>query len=155
MAYGDLINQTNKKTMAMQFEKKTEKEIQEASLWPAGIYDFETTKAEPAFGGPNSKNPGMEYIAVEHRIFNSEGASRIIRGSLHPKMEAQLRHFCVVGNLMEKYEAGTLEATDCVGVTGKLKLKVKEASGNFPAKNEVQDFVVEKKEVDGSDDAPF
>lgn len=151
----------------MQFEKKTEKEIQEASLWPAGVYDFETVGADRAIGGPQSKNPGMEYIKVSHMIFNAEGARHTVHGVLHPKMEAQLRHFCVVGNLMEKYEAGTLEATDCVGVTGKLKLKVKEASGNFPAKNEVQDFVVEKKDaakaataqttaaVDENSDVPF
>lgn len=129
----------------MQFTPRTEKEIREAQLWPKGEYDFRIQKAERAVGGERSKNPGMEYIKINVAVYDQDGAYRFVDGVLHPKMEAQLRHFCEVGNLLEKYDAGTLEAHDCVGVEGKLKLKIREAQGDFPAKNEIQDFIPARK----------
>lgn len=129
----------------MQFKPKTEKEIREAQLWPKGEYDFRVERAERAVSGEQSKNPGTEFIKLNLTIYNQDGAFRFVNGILHPKMDAQLRHFCEVGNMIEKYETGTLEADDCVGVEGKLKLKIKEAQGDFPAKNEITDFVTAKK----------
>jgi len=145
----------------MKFESKTENQIIEAGLWPKGEYDFIIVKAEKAVGGPQSKNPGMEYIKFSAQVFMDERV-RYIGGVLHPKMEAQLRHFCVIGGLMDKYEVGTLEPEDCEGVSGRLKLRVKEAEGNFPAKNEIQDFIVPKEKPveaatnpNAGDDVPF
>ena len=130
----------------MQFVPKSEKQIIEAGLWPAGQYDFEITKAERAVSGAASKEPGTEFIKLNVRLWNAEGSTRFVNGILHPAMEAQLRHFCDAGGLLAKYEAGTLEAHDCLGVSGRLKLKIKAEDGNFPAKNEIADFIVPKKE---------
>lgn len=150
----------------MNFQPKTEKEIAESQIWPKGEYDFEVVKAEPARSGPQSKSPGTEFIKLNVRIFNKEGGFRFVNGILHPAMEAQLRHFCEVGNLMAEYEEGTFQAEDCVGVSGRLKLKVKDAEGNYPAKNEISDFIVPKVEAkpakvepaetrEADDDVPF
>lgn len=128
----------------MQFQPKSEKEIQEAMLWPKGEYDFEVLKAERAVSGPNSKQPGTQFIKLTLRLFNSDGGSRMQNAILHPAMEAQLRHFCDECDIIEKYDAGTLDAHDCEGLSGKLQLKVKDAEGNFPAKNEVSDWGVKK-----------
>ena len=133
--------------MSIKFTPKTEKEIAESQLWPKGIYDFEVVKAEPAVSGQQSKNPGTEFIKLNVQVFDSEGRFRYVNGILHPAMEAQLRHFCQVGGLLAKYESGTLESADCVGVSGKLKLKIKDAQGDYPAKNEIADFVTEKNDV--------
>jgi len=130
----------------MQFQPKTEKQIIEAGLWPAGQYDFEVTKAERALSGAQSKEPGTEFIKINVRLWNAEGSTRFVNGILHPAMEAQLRHFCDAGGLLAKYEAGTLEAHDCIGVSGRLKLKIKAEQGDFPAKNEIADFIVPKRE---------
>ena len=131
----------------MKVTPKTENEIIAAGLWPKGEYDFGVIKAERAVSGAQSKNPGTEYIKLNVQIFNAEGRSRFVNGILHPAMEAQLRHFCVIGNLMEKYEAGELSTEDCIGVAGRLKLKVKAEDGDFPAKNEIVDFIVPKPKV--------
>jgi len=130
--------------MAMQFKPKSEKEIMEANIWPKGEYDFECVKSERAVSGPASKTPGTEFIKIVLMCYRDDGAQRLVNAILHPAMDAQLRHFCVIGNLMERYEKGTLSEYDCLNVAGRLKLKVKEAEGNFPAKNEVQDYVVPK-----------
>ena len=131
--------------MAMQFKPKTENEIREAQLWPKGEYDFRVTKAERAVGGEQSKNPGVEYIKLTIQIYNDGGMSRFVNGVLHPKMDAQLRHFCEVGKMLDKYEQGTLEAEDCLGVDGRVKIKIREGQGDFPPKNEISDFVPERK----------
>lgn len=130
----------------MQYTPKTEKEIQEALVWPKGTYDFEVIKAEKAVGSDTSKNPGMEYIKLSKvQIWNDAGETRFINGVLHPKMEAQLRHFCYATGIGAVYESGKLRADHCEGRTGKLKLKVKDAEGNYPAKNEIADFEVPKE----------
>ena len=150
----------------MKFTPKTEKDINESRLLPAGIYDFKIADAVPKTSGPNSKNPGTPYIGLRMQVWSAEGAMRFVDGMLHPAMEAQLRHFCEVGGLMEHYEAGTLQAENCVGVAGKVKLRMREAEGNFGAKNEVQDFVVTQdkpakakpapvKVAANEDDVPF
>lgn len=126
----------------MQFQPKTEKELQEALVWPKGEYDFEVKSAEKAVSGDKSKNPGMEYIKLNVQIWNADGETRFVNGILHPKMEVQLRHFCYATGLGAMYENGTLGPHHCDGRTGKLKLKVKEAEGPYPAKNEIQDFIV-------------
>lgn len=130
----------------MQFKAKSEKQIQEESLLPKGEYDFEVVEAAPAKGGPTSKNPGMEFIKIRVRVFTDDGF-RLVNGVLHPKMEAQLRHFCEACGLMDKYEAETLAHDDCLGCVGRLKLRLKDAEGNWPAKNEIADFIVPKPKV--------
>ena len=139
----------------MQFTPRSEKEINESKLLPKGEYDFEVAEALPKKSGPNSKNPGTPYIGLKLKVWSAEGAMRFVDGMLHPAMEAQLRHFCEVGGLMEHYEGGTLQAENCVGVTGRLKLKVRDADGNFAAKNEVQDFVVVKDKPAKAKPAPI
>ncbi len=130
----------------MKFQAKTEKQIIADSLWPKGEYDFEVVNAEPAKSGPQSKNPGTEFIKLNVRLWNADGATRFVKGTLHPSMEFQLRHFCDAGGLLAKYDTGTLSHLDCIGVSGKLKLKIVDEQDNFPAKNEIADFIVEKKE---------
>ena len=69
----------------------------------------------------------------------------------------------MVGNLLDKYSTGTLDAQDCVGVCGKLKLKIKPSKDDYPAKNEIADFIVQKEkpaedpvlEEETNDDVPF
>ena len=150
----------------MKFTPRSEKEINESKLLPAGEYDFEVAESIPKKSGPNSKNPGTPYIGLKLRVWAADGAMRVVLGMLHPAMEAQLRHFCEAGGLMAHYEAGTLKAEDCEGVTGRLKLKVVDADGNFEAKNEVRDFIVKKdkpatpkpapvKVAANEDDVPF
>lgn len=136
----------------MNFKPKSEKELKEQMLWPAGEYDFEVLKSEPAKSGPNSKNPGTPFIKLILRVFNSDGAERMVNAILHPAMEWQLRSFCYETGLETQYLAGTLTADDCVGRAGKLQLKIKDAQGDYPAKNEVKDWGVKptKKKADAS-----
>lgn len=150
----------------MQFKPKTEKELKEAMLWPAGEYDFEIVKAESATSGPNSKSPGTPYIKLIARIFNNEGGERMLNALLHPNMEYQLYQFCNETGLADKYESGQLTPLDCEGKAGKVEIKVTPENGSFPAKNEVKRWGLKEKKANvnqptpspeppQSDDVPF
>jgi hypothetical protein len=130
----------------MQFQPKTEKELNEAQLWPKGEYDFEVVEALPAVSGAGSKNPGTEFIKMKLRIFNQQGATRFVNTILHPAMDFALAHFCQACDLVAEYQDGSLEAADCVGKAGRCKIKITEAKGDYPAKNEVADYLVPKAE---------
>ncbi len=131
----------------MQFKPRSENEIKAMQLWPAGEYDFEVISAEPAVSGPNSKAPGVKFIKLSLRLFNEHGHGRKQNAILHPAMEVQLRHFCDETGKIELYNAGTLEAHDCVGAVGKLKLKQKD-DAQYGPKNEVADWGSKKKKSD-------
>lgn len=122
--------------MAMTFEPKTEQQVQESALAPEGEYDFDILNAEDTIsktGNPMIKvNIGL-YIngTVKNRVFDY----------LLPAMEAKLRHFCDTVGLLSQYEAGTLEAADCIGRSGKVKIVIDPAKGTYSAKNAVKDYV--------------
>lgn len=120
----------------MDFNPKTEQEVAEAALAPAGEYDFDILSAEDTIsksGNPMIKvNIGL-YIdgAVKNRVFDY----------LLPAMEAKLRHFCDTVGLLSQYEAGTLEAADCIGRSGRVKIVIEPAIGSYSAKNSVKDYI--------------
>ncbi len=58
-------------------------------------------------------------------------------------LEHKLYHFAHGTGLGAKYDAGELEAEDCLGRAGKAKIKIGKATEAYAAKNEVQDYVVE------------
>lgn len=125
----------------MQFAPKTDKEINEANLIPhKTVCDFEIIKAE----NTRSKKSGAEMITLQVKVFHGEGF-RLVNDYLMEAMAAKLRHFCEAGNLMRYYEGGTLRAEHCVGICGKAKIKLVEA-GDYPAKNDIADYVVPVKE---------
>ena len=138
----------------MTFTPKTKKELDESELWPKGEYDFECVSADKAISGPNSKTPGTQFIKLKLICYNADGGKRFVNAILHPAMERQVYNFCQVGKLTEKYEAGHLTHDDCVGVSGRCKLKVEEAKGDFPAKNSVADYVVTQEKLTPPDAAP-
>lgn len=126
----------------MQFKSKTEKEIQEAQLAPAGEYPFTVIFAEDA----KSKN-GNDMIKVKLGVYNGDAIRWHVTDYLMEKMEAKLRHFCEAVGLLPRYEQGCLQASDCLQRSGMVKLVIKsDSNGQFPDKNEVRDYVVERKQ---------
>ena len=122
--------------MVMSFAPKSENEIQESALAPETEYDFDVLDAEDAIskiGNPMIKVTVGLYIGstVKNRVFDY----------LLPAMEAKLRHFCDTTGLLSKYEAGTLEAADCVGRSGRVKIAIEPAKGSYAAKNVVKDYI--------------
>lgn len=132
----------------MQFTPKTEKEITEAGLWPAGKYQFEVIPYVD-FGNVQfstqdsiSKKTNKEMIILVLKIYNSEGAFKIVVDYLVEAMAYKLRHAAEALNLLDKYNTGNLHALDFVEKRGELELSIQKADDKYAAKNIVKDYVV-------------
>jgi hypothetical protein len=131
----------------MKFAPKTEKQIAEENLWPAGEYGFEIGEAHDKVSKSNN-----EMIHLKLKVFNNEGSMRFVDDYLLEEMAYKLRHAAEACGLLTQYESGTLLASDFVGKLGYLKLKIqKDKTGNYPDKNVVGDYIV-KDVVQVSDD---
>lgn len=120
----------------MQFQSKTEQQIQEENLIPAGEYDFTVQKAEEK----KSKSSGADMIVIDMDIYVGDRA-RPLKDYLMESMAYKLRHFCYGVGLGAKYDAGTLTAQDCIGKSGKVKI-VQKQNGDYGLQNNVKDYVV-------------
>ncbi len=120
----------------MQFQSKTDEQIQRESLIPPGEYDFQIAKAEDK----KSKTSGADMIAMELSVYVGD-KERVCRDWLMESMAFKLRHFCYSVGLGAKYEAGTFTAADCEGRGGKVKIIVKD-SPEYGPQNSVKDYIV-------------
>jgi hypothetical protein len=149
--------------MALSFQPRTEEEIATAGLAPAGEYDFEVLQAEDAI----SKKNGNPMIKLKIGLYNGDRIRQHVYDYLLTSFESKLRHFCDTAGLLRLYENGSLSAEDCLGRTGRVRIEQEPASGSYPAKNVVDDYVVRKakplappaaagtRPATGEDDVPF
>jgi hypothetical protein len=122
----------------MKFTPKSEKEIAEANLWPAGEYGFEVIDAKDKV----SKTSQAEMIELKLKVYNDDGGFIFVNDYLLESLAYKLRHAAVCCGLEANYDAGNLLANDFAGKMGKLKLKIqKDKSGLYPDKNTVGDYV--------------
>jgi len=123
--------------MVMEFKPKTEQEVAEGALAPAAEYDFDILDAEDTI----SKKSGNPMIKVNIGLYIDGVVKNRVFDYLLPSMEAKLRHFCDTTGLLSRYEAGTLEAADCIGRSGRVKIAIESSTDKYPAKNVVKDYV--------------
>lgn len=126
----------------MKFDPKTEQQVQEEGLLPAGIYDFEVISAEDTHS-----NKGNEMVVAKLGVMDADGQERKITDYLLEAMAYKLRHFAYATGLGPQYEVGTLVAADMIGKTGQCKLTIQPAKGEYRAKNVVADYVVANGEA--------
>jgi len=119
----------------MQFKSKTEQQIQEESLIPAGDYDFTVQEA-----ADKKSKAGNDMIQLDMDIYVGDKA-RPMKDWLMEQMAYKLRHFCYAVGIGAKYEAGTLSAQDCVGKSGKVRI-VQKQNRDYGLQNSVKDYVV-------------
>ena len=123
----------------MKTNPKTEQQLNEENLAPDGEYYFKVARAQDEV----SKS-GNEMIHLGVAIYQGEKERWRVDDYLLEKLAWKLRSFCAATGLLARYESGQLAAADCLGVGGKCVLGVKEAEGDFPAKNVIKKYVVKK-----------
>ena len=127
----------------MRFTPKSEEELR--TLLPAGDYQFEVRRAEN-----KTSKKGNDMIELMLLVYGDAGETVPVNDWLVPGTQMgdrKLRHFCHSAGLEELYDNGDLNYQDCIGRSGTVKLRVKkDASGQYPDKNEVADYVVPKSE---------
>lgn len=135
------------------FIPKSDKELNDERLLPEGEYDFEVVKAENKISKPkNGEREGSPMIKLDIRLYLDDGAMRMVSDFLVFKESSMFKisQFSKCVGLYELYKAGKIDAEDCVGRGGKLKLKI-DPEGEFPSKNSVKSYVVPKKKESVSD----
>ena len=121
----------------MQFTPKSADEIAADGLMPAGVYDFEVESATEA-----QSKAGNDMMVVKLAVFDDEGKRRLITDYLLEVIAYKLRHAAECVGALDQYENGTLSPADFDGKSGRVKIKITPAKGDYPAKNEVADYVV-------------
>lgn len=121
----------------MKFQPKTEKEIAEEGLIPAGtICDFEVIEAEE-----KTSKAGNPMIALQLKVWRPNGSTSLIRDWLLLDQMWKLHAFCgSVGKLAE-YDAGEIDPFELKGCTGRAKIGIKPATEQYPAGNSVQGYI--------------
>lgn len=142
----------------MRFEPKTAQEVDEAGLLEPGLYDFEVVEAEDT-----TSKAGNDMAAIALRIEDGAGRGfKVLDWLVATDGGAyKIRHFAESTGLLAEYERGDLPAGYMLGKTGRCKIKVKPAEGEYRAKNTVADYVgaaiepVEKTAQMADDEIPF
>jgi len=120
----------------MNFQPRTEQEIQDAKLWKKGEYAFEVADATE-----KQSKAGNPMIELRLRITDGKSA-RSISDYLLDETAGKLRHAASACGLLDKYDHGSLSDSDFKGRRGRLVLGVeKDRAKVYPDKNVVIDYV--------------
>lgn len=125
----------------MKFEPKTDQElakIEEENLMPAGVYDFEVVGAEDAFS-----TKGNEMSKVTLQIEDGEGRQRRVIDYLvsTDAMAYKIKQFAEGVGMLAQYQKGEFSTDDMRGRTGRCKIVVAPAKGEYRAKNTVAGYL--------------
>lgn len=122
----------------MRFEPKTAQEIDEAGLLDPGLYDFEVMEATD-----KESKAGNDMVELALRIEDPSGRGfKVLDWLVATDGGAyKVRHFAESTGLLAEYEKGDMPAGVMVGKTGRCKLSIKPAEGQYRAKNAVADYV--------------
>jgi hypothetical protein len=149
----------------MRFTPKTKEELESADLMPKGEYDAEILSAEET----KSKSSGKPMFKVKLGVYDAGGRQQWVFDYIVCDTY-KLPNIAKACGLFDRYEAGELTAEELQGRDVRVKIGIEPASGDFPAKNKVQDYVYKKdgqepdqktaapaamQENESKDDIPF
>jgi hypothetical protein len=117
----------------------SDEEIAKDGLLEPGIYDFEVANAEDKVS-----SKGNDMIEVKLNVFEADGSVRSMRDWIMPQMKKKFKHFHNACGMMDKYESGSLVASDVIGKAGKCMVVLDEYTNKDGLKiptNKVDDYV--------------
>jgi hypothetical protein len=128
----------------MRFNPMSEEEIKKLGMIDPGSYDFEVVSAIDEI----SRNSGQEQIKLTLLVFDMQGKEHTIFDYLtgHANMQFKVRHFCEAVGIIDRYEAGDLNASDCLNRCGKLEIAIQKGKPNpnggvYPDRAGVKDYI--------------
>jgi len=123
----------------MKHEPMSDEELAKSGLMENGVYDFEVISAEE-----KTSSKGNAMMEIKLNVFEHDGTIRNVRDWIMPQMAKKFKHFHNACGMMDKYEAGNLEANDVIGKTGKCVIKSEpytNKDGLEVFSNKVDDYV--------------
>lgn len=116
----------------------TKDALKAGDLIPPGIYPFEVLDASECYS-----KAGDEQIKLKIRIFfMNSSSSRIMFDYLTEKMKFKLGHFFEAVGLYDEYNSGTINAMDCIGKSGELKIIINKGKDGYPDQSSVIDYIL-------------
>lgn len=139
------------------FNPKSEEELNRSfNPLPEGEYDFSVTNAEET-----TSSKGRAMIKLRLKVFSGAVETSVFDYLVFTdKSQWKIYSFCKAVGLAEKFKAGEIEALDCQGRTGRVKLKIDKSDG-YDDKNAVAHYVEVKGESsrpnqrEDTSDVPF
>lgn len=121
----------------MNFQPRTEQEIQDAKLWKKGEYDFEVLDG----ADKTSKSSGNPMIELRLKLKDGK-ESRTLIDYLLAETPEKLRHAASACSLLDRYDKGDLPGAEFKGKKGRIKLGIeKDKKKVYPDKNVVLDYI--------------
>jgi len=139
----------------MEFEPKTDEELDMEGLLEPGVYDCEVIEAED-----QKSKSGNDMIKLKLQAWRANGSSAHVFDYILPAFARKLKHFCYAAGLEAQYDAGKVTASDCYGKAVQAEIDI-EKQENYKPKNVVVDYMPQVSEQramkpDGDDDdLPF
>lgn len=112
---------------------------------PNGDYDFTIKQAED-----KRSSSGNDMIEMQLTVWDNDGRERTIFDYLvdSDASEWKVRSFADATGLREAYDTGNLQASDCVGASGRVTLRIQAArvvnGKSYDARNTVKAYVAAK-----------
>ncbi len=130
----------------MDFEPKTDEELDIVNLLPEGIYKYKVIESTDTI----SQNSGNDMIKLVLKIYTNDGKDWKVYTNL--SLIKLLSHFCRVNDMEDVYKSKHIEAYQCMDksggrvVIGMEKEKPREGGGVYKAKNIVKDYIEDVKQ---------
>ncbi|RYD38959.1 MAG: DUF669 domain-containing protein [Verrucomicrobiaceae bacterium] len=125
----------------MQFKPKSADEIAMDGLLPEGKYPFTVVAADET----TSKKSGAPMLKLKLLVYGEGNRQATVYDYLMESVADRLYKFCSLVGLEQAYDAGALEAYDCMGKEGWVHIKVEPAAGGFGPRNSVGYYCQEPK----------
>ena len=122
----------------MQFQPKTEDQLERENMLPEAQYPFTIMEAKEK----EDKN-GLAFFALKINVHGPNNRDWHVYDNVSPHwMAYKLRHLAFGVGLGAAYESGNLSAGAFQERTGHCEIGIEPAKGRYPAKNTVVDYVM-------------
>lgn len=104
-----------------------------------GDYDFIIAAAQETIS-----KAGNAMTKLTLHVFGRDGQKRTVFDYIISSEAAawKARHMMESINMVRRYEQGEIEPHEIEGKPGRCRIKLKPASGDYPAQNSVEDYLV-------------
>ena len=101
-----------------------------------GIYPFSVLDAKEEVS-----RAGNDMIHLKLGVERPNGTDQWVHDYIVATQPAKLKAFCAAVGLLADFERGEIDAHSIIGQSGKVKVRVEPAKGNYPEKNAVAEYV--------------